>query len=496
MADGKIEVGTGINLSGIKKDLKDLEKELARTEKEWEQLEEKKKSATKADEKIIDKDPELQTKEAQAAWERQCKAIQDIEREQEKVLKQQEKYRQNLDAMRQKYTDMQSLSNASNQVDQAVADDKFVSSIQTQERYNSLLSQTKAQMASMEAHAARISQETGKPASDILRANKAYQEASSTAKLLETRSKDINQNIKRTEKNLKKVNKETKKIGTSTKSGIAGFGKMGLAMMAVRFAMRAISAATQEYMAVNSKLEGQMNTLKALWGQVLGPAIEWVINLLFKAVSAVNAFVNALTGINLVARANEAALKKQAKAAGGAAQSAGFDEQTKLSDAGGDKSVTLLEDTVSNIPQKLKELLEGGDWYGSGKFVGESLMSGIEGVDWKSIGTKIGDIIGGAAAFAVGFILSIDPMTILTSAMELVTGFVDSITEVIQGMDWGDVGRQIMDLLMFSLVMSDPFRMIIGLMLTPEGTDLANSAAELVGSITGYATLDNPKGIF
>ena len=58
MADGSIRVGTKIDLTGLKKDLKELERELARTEKEWERLEEQKKTATKADEKIIEKDPE------------------------------------------------------------------------------------------------------------------------------------------------------------------------------------------------------------------------------------------------------------------------------------------------------------------------------------------------------------------------------------------------------------------------------------------------------
>ena len=341
MVDGVLEIGTSINLSGIKKDLKELESELARTEKEWQRLEEKKKSATKADEKIIEKDPELKTKAAQEAWQRQVKAIQDIEREQAKVLEQQERYKQNLDAMRQKYADIQALSNASSQVDQAIADDKFISGITTQKQYNSLLSQTRAEMARIEAHAARISAQTGRPVKDILAVNANYQKAASTAKLLETRSKHIANNIKR-------AKKETKGLSSATKTGLMGFGKMQLAMMGIMFAMRAVSAATQEYMSVNKELEGQMNTLRALWGQVLGPVIEWVINLLIKAISVVNAFVHALTGINFVARANAAALKKQAQASGGGSgnQTAGFDEQTKLTDSGGGGS----GDAVATLP--------------------------------------------------------------------------------------------------------------------------------------------------
>lgn len=327
MADGSIRIETKLDTSALKKQLKELEKELANAEKEYADLEKKFNSESAKYQKRIDKGgPDGAKAEAE-----QLRLAESIGKQQDAALSKIEKYKQQLAEATSYYERMSVASNASNQVDRAMADDKFISSIQTQERYNSLLAQSRSEMARIEAHAARISAQTGASVNDILRQNAAYQEAASKVKLLETRSKDISRNIRI-------AKKEAKGLGASTKSGIIGFGKMGLALMAVRFAMRAISAATREYMSVNSELEGQMNTLKALWGQVLGPAIQWVINLLIQAVSAVNAFVYALSGINLVAKANAAALKKQNSAAGGGGsqnQLAGFDEQTKLSDTGG-----------------------------------------------------------------------------------------------------------------------------------------------------------------
>lgn len=499
MVDDVLVLGTGLNLSGIKKDLKELERELARTEKEWQRLEDKKESSTKADEKIISKDPELQTREAQEAWERQVRAIQGIEREQAKVLDQQERYKQNLDALRQKYADMQALSHASDQLDRAVADDKFVHGITTQKEYNSLLAQTKAEMAMIEKHAARISAETGKPVDDILRVNAAYQKASNTARILESHSKDINRNIKQAEKNLRKTRNEADKLTKSARNGVMGFGKMQLVMMGMMFAMRAISSATREYMAVNTELEGQMNVLKAMWGQVLGPAIQWVINLLVQAVTAVNSFVYALTGINYVAKANEAALKKQASAtssAAKAAQLAGFDEQTKLADnssSAADKNpVTLLDDTISalsGLAEKLKEQILAGDWYGAGKTAGEFLMNGINSIDWESVGATVGDIVGGAFAFALGFVVSLDPLTLLESGVKLITGLYNSLAQAVQGIDWAEVGKKIVDLLIGSMIMSfvssNPLLLLLAIMLAPGGDEMAKAAAEWVGSLIG-----------
>ena len=304
---------------------------------------------------------------------------------------------------------------------------------------------------------------------------------------------------KKTENALKRARAEADKLTKSTRSGILGFGKMQLAMMGIMFAMRAISSATREYMAVNTELEGQMNTLKALWGQVLGPVIQWVINLLIQAVTAVNSFVYALTGINYVARANEAALKKQALATNNAkkaAQLAGFDEQTKLADtssSAADKNpVTLLDESIgalSGFAEKLKEQILAGDWYGAGKTAGEFLMSGIKSINWEGVGTTIGDIVGGAFAFALGFVVSIDPLTLLEAGVKLVTGLLSSLSQAIQKSDWNEVGRKIIDLLLLSmmysvapaLVLQNPILLILALMLTPGGDELTRSAAEFMG---------------
>lgn len=482
-----IRIPTKIDLTGLKKGLSEMKKELAQAEKECAELEKQYHDQISRYQKRIAKGGA-----DGAAAKKEMRRYEHFKGEEiDAAIAKVDRYKEKLAEASAYYDRFAGATDASKQVDLAMADDKFVSGINTQEKYTSLLSQTQAEMARIEAHAARISAQTGKPVKDILAVNEGYQKAASTAKLLETRSDEIRDNIKRTERNLKKVNKETKKVGDSTKRGIAGFGKMQLMMMGVMMAMRAISAATQEYMATNSKLEGQLNTLKSLWGQVLGPAIEWVINLLIKAISYVNEFVVALTGINFIAKANEAALKKQAKATSGAAkaaQLAGFDEQTKLSDTSSGNPVTLLEESLSNMPafiEKMKEQILAGDWYGAGKTAGEAFMDGIDSVDWYSVGSKIGEVIGEAVAFVVGFALNIDPMTIFRSAAELVAGLFESISKVIQEMDWNDIGKQIVDLLIFGIVMSQPIVPILAVMLTPEGTELAKSASELIGSIIG-----------
>ena len=345
MADGSIRIETKLDNSALKQQIKELEKELKNIQKEQAKTEAQ-VSQTRSQfdaEREFDAQMPEEFSHRQDIDERAAKALDPLVAKQEELNQKEQQYLAMLDAAKAKLAEQADVMSASKQVDDAVKADSAMGKVQSQADYNSLLDATAAKMAAIEAAAGRVAAQTGLSKDQILAANPAYQKLSDTMGVLKAKSADFGNNAKAAGKkasaSMKEAAASTASVGKATKQGIAGFGRMQLGMMGLMFAMRAISAATNEYMAVNSQLEGQMNTLKALWGQVLGPVIQWVINLLIQAISVVNAFVTALSGINFVAKANTAALKKQSAAAGGGGgkqnQLAGFDEQTKLTDTGG-----------------------------------------------------------------------------------------------------------------------------------------------------------------
>ena len=343
MADGSIRIETKLDNSALKQQIKELERELKNIQKEQAKTEAQ-VSQTKSQfdaEREFDAQMPDEFSHREDIDKRAAEALDPLIAKQEELNQKEQKYLAMLDAAKAKLAEQADIMSASKQVDDAVKADSTMGKVQSQAEYNSLLDATAAKMAAIEAAAGRVAAQTGISKEKILAANPAYQKLSDTMGMLNAKSATFGHTAqaagKKASAAMKKAAASTASVGAATKRGIAGFGRMQLGMMGLMFAMRAISAATQEYMAVNTELQGQMNTLKALWGQVLGPAIQWVINLLIQAISVVNAFVNALSGINLVARANAAALKKQNAAGGGGKQNqlAGFDEQTKLSDTGG-----------------------------------------------------------------------------------------------------------------------------------------------------------------
>lgn len=137
------------------------------------------------------------------------------------------------------------------------------------------------------------------------------------------------------------------KAADSLKQSIAGAAsrvvRFSMTMLSVRSVYALLRKAASAYLADNEALTAKISAAWSALGQMLGPVIEFIVNLFLKAIAVINAFVQALSGINFLAKANARALNKQAGATAGAGaaaakaekQLASFDEQNKLSDSSG-----------------------------------------------------------------------------------------------------------------------------------------------------------------
>lgn len=216
---------------------------------------------------------------------------------------------------------------------------------------------------------------------------------------------------------LKRVFKDLSKTAESFTGKLTkGLGKAGLALIGVRSAFMALRKIVSTYMAENEELSAQMSSIWSFVANAAGPAIEYVVGLLIKAVQWVNSFINALAGINLIANSNAKALKKQAGAAGAAAkaQSAAFDEQTKLADAaggGGGSSAGQLDSSIFELPdfaQMMVDAIKSGDWKSVGSAIADGLNLAINKADTESWGKKLTKGVSGALKAINGAIEGFD----------------------------------------------------------------------------------------
>ena len=366
MADGSIRIETKLDNTAVKQQIRELERELkniqkeqAKTEAQASQVRSKYDSEREFDAQFPEEFSHREEIDKRAAAE-----LDPIIQKQDELNAKKQHYLTLLDQANAKLREQSAFTTAGKELGGEVK--KILggsADIQSQAQYNSLLEETKSKMDLIETSAEKIAAANGVSKEALLASNKDYQKLHGTFTELSEGEYDFQELAV---KGIALVGKEAiesaaalESLKTPLSNLIKNVGKMGTALFGVRGAYRAIRVAATEYLATNKKLEGQINTLKTLWGQVLGPVIEYVVNLLIKAVSVVNSFIYALTGINLVAKANEAALKKQSKAATDA-QGASFDEQNKVSSTSSSSIYTLSDGTSLDLSflDPLKEALQ------------------------------------------------------------------------------------------------------------------------------------------
>lgn len=199
--------------------------------------------------------------------------------------------------------------------------------------------------------------------------------------------------------------KDLGKSFTSTfNNGIKSIKRFAMGLLSVRTAVSMVSKAMQSYLSYDTQLSNSIQNCWNVLGSLLAPILEFVISLFSKAVSYVNAFVEALTGINLVARANKKALDSQAKSTKKLSDTqSSLDEfHTVSTDTGSgndNKPITVepvdmdkldfLFDWIDKAKKLLATLFDPikEAWDNKGKAFIDSLKNAFEGI--KSLGIAV-----------------------------------------------------------------------------------------------------------
>jgi len=202
----------------------------------------------------------------------------------------------------------------------------------------------------------------------------------------------------------------TKRFGKGVDNNFNKIKKLALGLVGVRTAMSVLTKAVNAYLSFDSELQESITNSWNTLGALLAPAIETVARLFAMATTYVAQFVNALTGIDLVARANAKALETQAKANQKANKAQrgllSMDEITNLPTENeiAPASQIQINDTIKSFKllDDLLAHLQGGKWH----LVGEDIAKGINGllgkIEWKdlkekayNLGYNFGDFLNG-----------------------------------------------------------------------------------------------------
>lgn len=237
--------------------------------------------------------------------------------------------------------------------------------------------------------------------------------------------------LNKLKKNLTDIGKGMLNVGKGALTSIGGHAvrsfkkaaskakQLTLALIGTRTIFTLTRKAVSEYLALDQELSKFSTNIWRALGAQLAPAIEYVMGLFKQFVRVIYSFVYAITGIDLIARANAKAMagwSKSAKDALGNLQK--FDdlnvvEFPKSSGDGPDlidmdkidlTPIQWLVDAVIRIKEAFKEAFDTGQWKGVGKEfanlandINARLIENADLIFGKitKMATNIGDVING-----------------------------------------------------------------------------------------------------
>lgn len=264
-------------------------------------------------------------------------------------------------------------------------------------------------------------------------------ESADTAGTPLNRLKTLISKIREVGKETDKAKKKGKSFGTdfgkSLSKGIGSIKRFALSLLSIRSAFSAISKASQAYLSFDTELQESIQNSWNVLGSLLAPILEYVASLFSQLVSAVATFVKALTGVDLVAKANAKSLKKQEEAtkkASSASKSlSGIDDIDTLSSgtSGGEEPQTITIEPVNIKPLQ--------DFLNKAKNIFSQLFAPIKDA-WDSSGQVVVDGIiealtglGELGSSIFGSLFEVWTNGTATESLNLIFGIYGSILTII-----------------------------------------------------------------
>lgn len=259
----------------------------------------------------------------------------------------------------------------------------------------------------------------------------------------------------------KKLISRVQSFSSSTKKGfdksISKVKQLGLSLLGTRTIFTATRKAISEYMQMDQELAKQTTNLWRALGAQLAPAVEEVLYLFKQFVRVIYSFVYAITGVDLIARANAKAMKawgKSAKDTLGNLQK--FDDLNVANfgtNAGDNQLIELdkidlspiqwIIDATIRIKEAFKEAFDTGQWKGVGKALASMINDVFKHINIDVLRKKVFKIFGNLGDVVQGYFEDIDMSLIGKKLGETISTVFQGFTSFIKKIPWAKVGKQI-----------------------------------------------------
>lgn len=296
------------------------------------------------------------------------------------------------------------------------------------EMYNAQLSEAKGKMSQLEQQTLQTATTQSKLGSFFNAFKSKIEQAKTVAGRIGTAFKNVGSDIARCLnpinliKNgagaignvVKNIGTKTKGVGTGIKSGIGTVLKYAAALFSLRSIYSTLSGCAQSWLSSQNagakQLSANIEYMKYAMGSALAPIIQFVTNLVYQLMKAIQSVAYALTGVNIFANASATAFKNAQKQAKNTSKQLSniHSEINNVGDHNSDTSPNVGDMSKLNPTNSLLDAIKNGNWYEVGSIIGQKLNDAMNNIPWDKIQNTARKIGTNIAQFLNGFIATTD----------------------------------------------------------------------------------------
>lgn len=337
------------------------------------------------------------------------------------------------------------------------------------EMYNTQLSEAKGKMSQLEQQTSQTATTQSKLGSFFSAFKSKIEQAKTVSGRIGTAFKNVGSDIARCLNPInlikkgagaignvvKNIGTKTKGVGTGIKSGIGTVLKYAAALFSLRSIYSTLSGCAQSWLSSQNagakQLSANIEYMKYAMGSALAPIIQFVTNLVYQLMKAIQSVAYALTGVNIFAKASTGAFKSAQKSAKDTSKSLSsiHSEINNVGDKGNsgseNSSPNIGDLSKLNPTNSLLDAIKNGNWHEVGATIGEKLNEAMNNIPWdkiqstaKSIGTNI-------AQFLNGFIATTDWNQVGNTFAQALNTVIDFGYSFVTTFDWKQFGTAISD---------------------------------------------------
>ncbi len=252
-----------------------------------------------------------------------------------------------------------------------------------------------------------------------------------------------------------KIKNQIKQWSGGIKSGLGHVLKYATALFSLRSIYSTLSSSAQSWLSSQNagakQLSANIDYMKYAMGSALAPVIQFLTNLVYQLMRAIQSVAYALTGVNIFAKATASSMNSTSKSAKDTGKSLSniHNEINNVSDNknSGDDTTTPNFDLskMSNMSSSMIDAIKNGNWYEVGATIGQKLNDAMNSIDWTKIQNTARNIATNIAQFLNGFIKTTNWNQVGNTFAQGINTAIYFAYNFVTTFDWKQFGKAIGD---------------------------------------------------